>query len=180
MFLLDREIYLIGESVRIRVQLNTPQGDPLVAKGVTLYVADPTGRALFPAGQELKSDPAQPGHYTSNFRASLPGRYQIKVAVPGAEQSLTTTVEVTMPQLEQLNPQQNRALLTKLADETGGRYFTLEEAAEGLPQFFNTSAAQSVPIDERLRTLWDRLWLLYLMVGLLSVEWLTRKLLKLA
>lgn len=179
-FLLDRESYLIGESVRVRVQLNSAQGDPLVTKGVTLSVVDPNGRALFPAGKELASDPAQPGHYTSNFRASLPGRYQIKVAVPGADQALTTTIEVTMPQLEQLNPQQNRALLTKIADETGGRYFTLEEAAAGLPQFFDTSAAQSVPVDERLRTLWDRLWLLYLMVGLLSIEWLTRKLLKLA
>jgi hypothetical protein len=179
-FLLDRETYLIGESVRVRVQLNSAQGDPLVAKGVTLFVTDPTGRALLPAGKELGSDPAQPGHYTSNFRASLPGRYQVKVTVPGAEQALTTTIEVTMPQLEQLNPQQNRALLARIADETGGRYFTLEEAATGLPQFFSTSAAQSVPVDERLRTLWDRLWLLYLMVGLLSVEWLTRKLLKLA
>jgi len=179
-FLLDRASYLIGESVRVRVQLNTPQGDPLVAPGVTLHVSDPNGRALFPAGQELRSDAAQPGHYTANFRASLPGRYQIKVAVPGVEQALATTVEVTMPKLEQLNPQQNQALLSKIADETGGRYFTLEAAAEGLPRFFNTSAAQSVPVDERLRTLWDRLWLLYLMVGLLSVEWLTRKLLKLA
>jgi hypothetical protein len=179
-FLLDRETYLIGESVRVRVQLNTPQGDPLVANGVTMYVTDPNGRALFPAGQELKSEAAQPGHYTSSYRAAIPGRYQIRVVVPGIEQALATTVEVTMPQLEQLNPQQNRALLTKIANETGGRYFTLEEAAAGLPQFFNTSAAQSVPVDERLRTLWDRLWLLYLMVGLLCVEWLTRKLLKLA
>jgi hypothetical protein len=35
-------------------------------------------------------------------------------------------------------------------------------------------------VDERLRTLWDRTWLLYLLVGLLSAEWLTRKVLKLA
>ena len=35
-------------------------------------------------------------------------------------------------------------------------------------------------VDERLRTLWDRDWVMYLLVGLLSVEWLTRKLLKLA
>ncbi|MDQ3329171.1 MAG: hypothetical protein M3552_00735, partial [Planctomycetota bacterium] len=179
-FLLDRESYLLGESIRIRAQLNTPQGDPLVANGVTLNVTDPDGRAVFPAGQELQSDSAQPGQYTSNFRASSPGRYQVRIAVPNAEQPLTTTVEVALPQLEQLNPQQNRALLVKLADETGGRYFTLGEAAAGLPAFFNTSAAQSVPVDERLRTLWDRTWLLYLMVGLLSVEWLTRKLLKLA
>jgi hypothetical protein len=68
----------------------------------------------------------------------------------------------------------------KLADETRGKYFTIEEAVAGLPELFKTSAAESVPIDERLRTLWDRTWLLYLMVGLLSAEWLTRKVLKLA
>ena len=100
--------------------------------------------------------------------------------MPGAEQPLTTTVEVSLPQLEQLNPQQNRALLVKLASESRGAYFTIEQAAQGLTDLFNVSAAESVPVDERLRTLWDRTWLLYLMVGLLSIEWLTRKLLKLA
>ena len=79
-----------------------------------------------------------------------------------------------------MNPQQNRALLVKLANETSGAYFSVEQAAGGLKELFKTSAAESVPIDERLRTLWDRTWLLYLMAGLLCVEWLTRKLLKLA
>jgi hypothetical protein len=35
-------------------------------------------------------------------------------------------------------------------------------------------------VDEQLRALWDRQWVLYLLVGLLGVEWLTRKLLRLA
>jgi hypothetical protein len=179
-FLLDRESYLLGETVRVRAQLNTPQGDPLSVRDLKLHVTDPHGRVLFPAGQPINEDPAQPGQYTANFRAALPGRYQIRLEPPGSEQALTTTVEVTLPQLEQMNPQQNRALLMKLAEETRGAYFTLEEAAAGLPELFKTSAAESVPIDERLRTLWDRTWLLYLMVGLLSVEWITRKVLKLA
>lgn len=179
-FLLDRESYLLGETIRVRAQLDTPQGDPLSVKGVKLFVTDPNGRATFPAGLEMKPDPAQPGQYAANFRAAVPGRYQVKLMLPDGDQGLTTTVEVALPQLEQMNPQQNRALLVKLADETRGAYFTVEEAAAGLPKLFKTSAAESVPIDERLRTLWDRTWLLYLMVGLLSAEWLTRKLLKLA
>ncbi|MGC1274949.1 MAG: hypothetical protein WBC44_14680 [Planctomycetaceae bacterium] len=179
-FLLDRESYLLGESVRVRVQMNSPLGDPLISDEIKLFVTDPEGRTLVPAGQEMKADPAQPGQYSANFRTPLPGRYQVKVVPPGGEQPLSTTIEVTLPQLEQMNPQQNRALLVKLADETGGAYFSIDQAAKGLSELFKTSAAESVPIDERLRTLWDRAWLLYLMAGLLSVEWLTRKLLKLA
>jgi hypothetical protein len=39
---------------------------------------------------------------------------------------------------------------------------------------------QEIIIDQQLRELWDRQWVLFLLVGLLGVEWLTRKLLKLA
>ena len=179
-FLLDRESYLLGETVRVRVQLNTPQGEPLVSDQIKMFVVDPEGRTLVPAGETMTSEAAQPGQYSATFRAALPGRYQIRVVAPGGGSPLTTSVEVTLPQLEQMNPRQNRALLVKLAEETGGAYFTLDQAAAGLPSLFAASAAESVPIDERLRTLWDRTWLLYLMVGLLCVEWLTRKLLKLA
>lgn len=179
-FLLDRESYLLGDTVRVRAQLDTPQGDSLEVEGVKLYVTDPNGRDAFPAGLNAAPEPSQPGQYAANFRAAIPGRYQIRLTLPGVEQPLTTNVEVTLPQLEQANPQQNRSLLVKLAEETRGAYFTAEQAAAGLPALFKTSAAESVPIDERLRTLWDRTWLLYLMVGLLSAEWLTRKLLKLA
>ena len=180
LFLLDRDSYLLGETVRVRAQLNTPQGDPLNVQGVKLYVVGPGGRDLFPAGREVEPDAAQPGQYLAAFRAAVPGRYTVRLAIPGSETPLTTTVEVTLPQLEQLNPRQDKALLVKLAEETRGEYFTIEQAAVGLPKLFSTSLAESVPIDERLRTLWDRQWLMFLVVGLLCVEWLTRKLLKLA
>ena len=75
---------------------------------------------------------------------------------------------------------QNRALLVKIAESTRGEYLTIEDAATRLPELFKTSAAVSMPIDERLQTLWDRAWLMYLVVGLLCVEWLIRKILKLA
>jgi hypothetical protein len=42
------------------------------------------------------------------------------------------------------------------------------------------SRGEEFIVDERLQTLWDRDWILWLIVGLLSLEWLTRKLLRLA
>jgi hypothetical protein len=85
---------------------------------------------------------------------------------------------VTTPKLEDENIRQNVRLLTELARDTGGQYLSLAQAAE-LPSLLSNRGEQFY-IPERLRTLWDRDWVMYLLVGLLSVEWLTRKILKLA
>lgn len=179
-FLLDRESYLIGETVRVRARLSTPQGEPLSLNDVQLRVTDPEENTLFPGGRSVAQDPEQAGQYTTNFRTTIPGRYQIELELPSLGETISTAIEVTMPQLEQQQPEQNRALLMKIAQATRGEYLPIEEAADKLPALFETSAAVSVPIDERLRVLWDRAWLMYLVIGLLCVEWLTRKLLRLA
>lgn len=179
-FLLDRESYLIGETVRVRARLSTPQGEPLSLNDVQLRVTDPEENTLFPGGRSVAQDPEQAGQYTTNFRTTIPGRYQIELEMPSLGETISTAIEVTMPQLEQQQPEQNRALLMKIAQATRGEYLPIEEAAERLPALFETSAAVSVPIDERLRVLWDRAWLMYLAIGLLCVEWLMRKLLRLA
>jgi hypothetical protein len=82
--------------------------------------------------------------------------------------------------LETANARQNVQLLRSLAEETGGAYFQLDEKTPiELPKLLPNQGEEFL-VDERLRTLWDRDWVMYALVGLLSVEWLTRKLLKLA
>ena len=67
-----------------------------------------------------------------------------------------------------------------LATDSGGAYFPLDDqTAVELPKRLPNHGEEFL-VDERLRTLWDRDWVLYVLVGLLSAEWLTRKLLKLA
>ncbi len=70
-------------------------------------------------------------------------------------------------------------LLERLVADTGGRYLTLEDVKDQLTALL-PDRSESVMIDERLKPLWDRLWVLLTIVGLLGTEWLTRKLLKLA
>uniref|UniRef100_A0A7C2NTT8 Uncharacterized protein n=1 Tax=Schlesneria paludicola TaxID=360056 RepID=A0A7C2NTT8_9PLAN len=74
---------------------------------------------------------------------------------------------------------QNVTLLKDLVRDTGGEYLPIARAEAALPDLL-PNRGEPFTIDERLRTLWDRSWVMYLLVGLLSVEWLTRKLLKLA
>ena len=85
-----------------------------------------------------------------------------------------------MPNIEFDHPEQNEQLLRSLArKETGGTYLRLEDAAAELPQFLPDRSTEKVRYDNPV-PLWDRGWVMYLLVGLLSLEWLTRKLLKLA
>ena len=92
---------------------------------------------------------------------------------------MNAEVAVAIPKLEDENIRQNVRLLTELVRDTGGQYLSIDKAADELPALLPNRGEQFF-IPERLRTLWDRDWVMYLLVGLLSVEWLTRKLLKLA
>jgi hypothetical protein len=100
--------------------------------------------------------------------------------IPESTEQLKGTVSVRLPNIEFDHPEQNEQLLRAMARrEIGGAYLRLDEAAAELPALLPDRSTEKVRYDEPV-TLWDRSWVMYLLVGLLSVEWLTRKLLKLA
>jgi hypothetical protein len=177
--LLERNQYVLGQTVHVRAHLLNPQMEPLTEEEVGFDVFDPSGRPLS-AVALMQRDKERPGQYAGNFRAGVPGTYRVVVHPDrdGKEQ-LTAKIDVVLPNLEADDPRQNARLLTDLARDTGGQYLRLEEAAEKIPALLPNSGEEFL-LEERLRTLWDRQWLMFLLVGLLSIEWLTRKLLKLA
>ena len=178
LLLIERNQFVLGQTVRVRAQLYDAQLSELEADSVPAEIFDSGGAPLAPTRRLLR-DPNRPGQYVGSFRASRPGTWRIEVPVPDSTQRLVKKIDVVLPNLESDNPRQNRALLSRLVQETGGRYLTLDEAAAALPTLF-TDHSEQHRIDERLRTLWDRQWVLWLLTGLLSLEWLTRKLLQLA
>lgn len=168
----------LGQTVRVFARVLDAQFAPLEVETLPLEVFDPTGRPMTPP-RPLRRDPSQPGEYAGDFRASLPGTYKLDLALPDSREHMLAEVVVTTPRLEDENIRQNVRLLTELARDTGGKYLPLDQAAAELPALLPGRGEQFF-IPERLRTLWDREWVMYLLVGLLSVEWLIRKLLKLA
>ena len=169
---------LIGQTSRIRARVLDAKYEPLEAATVLLEVYDPTGKAVSPARQ-LRRDPSSPGIFVGDFRVSLPGTHKLELNLPDSREQVTDEVVVSLPKLEDENIRQNVRLLTDLARDTGGQYMTMEAAATELPAMLPDRGEQFY-IPERLRTLWDREWVMYLLVAVLSIEWLTRKLLKLA
>jgi len=174
----EAEKATLGQTVRVFARLLDSQFAPLDLESVPLEVFDPTGKPLTPTRQ-LRKEASQPGEYVGDFRASLPGTYKLELQLPESRERLAAEVAVAIPKLEDENIRQNVRLLTELVRDTGGQYLSIDEAADELPALLPNRGEQFF-IPERLRTLWDRDWVMYLLVGLLSVEWLTRKLLKLA
>ena len=176
----ERVEYGIGDTVKVRVRLLNQQFQPLVQPSVDMEVVAPNGRRFIPPVKLVadRTDKRE-GQYVGDFRASLEGKYTLEIGVPDSKQIEVKTINVNVPDLESQNPQQHADLLEALARDTGGKYLTLETAVAELPALLPDRSKQFV-IEDRPEPLWDNDWVLYLFVGLLSIEWLTRKLLKLA
>lgn len=143
----------------------------------------------------LTPDPIRAGSFRGQFTVRKEGSYRLELLVPESKDERLTAppIQVTIPDLERDHVERNDALLTDLAKRTGGRYFVGINAALGLKPGSEPLAAQ---LKDRSRTMtlaaapelfwndaapWHRgWWLLGTVCGLLCLEWLLRRLLKLA
>lgn len=178
MLLLERNQYALGQTVRVRAHLLDREFKELNVDNVTLDVYDPNGRPIIPPPR-LRRDRNRAGQYFGDFRAGIPGTWKLEIPIPESQDVLSEKIDVVLPNLETDNARQNAQLLRGLAQDTGGSYLTYDEAAAQLPALLPNRGEEFL-VDERLRTLWDRTWLMYGLVGFLTMEWLIRKLLKLA
>jgi hypothetical protein len=189
LLLVDKDRCYVGERVAVRATLSDEQHQPLLAKEVAATIVTPRGLRLpFTLRQLQDSDRA--GIFTEQFTAAEEGDYRIELAPPGAqEQLLVREVRARIPDNELRDSRRNDPLLADLAKQTGGEYFvgTLAIAprgearsplAERLEPQEQTSVLTGAP-DKRFE---ERLmgWLIGLIGGVLCVEWLLRRLNKLA
>ena len=183
--LVDREQYLPGDTVEIRARLNDAKLAPLAAGKVEAEISLPEEKK-----QRLTLTPEldHPGTFVGRFPVNAEGTYELTVTMPDDQTiQLKRRFQVKMPDRERENPIRNDALLQYLADSTGGRYYlgTAAAATTGpdslvaqLPNRTKTIVLTSTP-DIRWEQTW-LMWLMLLVVGVLCIEWIIRRLLKLA
>ncbi|MBI3839882.1 MAG: VWA domain-containing protein [Planctomycetia bacterium] len=186
MLLVDRDRYLLGNTVVVRAQLSTVQFEPLDAPSVTLQVIRPdsTSESL-----QLAADPARKGMYVGQFTALQEGTYRLEMPLPdGDAEQLTRRIQVKVPDLERENPERNDALLSEIAKRTGGLYYVGADAvlgARGVPPLEKqlsdrTEVTYLAGVTDRdFEHDWMR-GLLIATCGALCLEWLIRRLSKLA
>jgi hypothetical protein len=177
---------MLGNTVEVRAQLTNARLDALDAPSVDLEVVQPGGAVQTIA---LRPDPTRAGAYFGQFPALQEGTYRLELPVPESEnERLSRRIQVKAPDLERENPRRNDALLSLIAKNTGGRYYVGMEAAVDA----NSPAPLVVQLRDRTSTTiipvapnpaWEETWLRWMMLalcGLLCLEWLIRRLVKLA
>jgi len=176
---------LPGETIEIRARLSDAQLAPLAAGKVEAEVKLPDEST-----QRLTLTPelSHPGMFVGRFPVTAEGTHELTVTMPDDKNvQLRRRFQVKMPDRERENPIRNDALLQYLADTTAGHYYLGTSAAAStgpdslvaqLPNRTKTIVLSSTP-DVR----WEQTWLMWLMlavIGLLCIEWIVRRLLKLA
>ena len=186
LLLVEKDRALRGDAIGVRASVVDSQFQPLRddAVNVTIRKPDKTTQTL----ELRRADSLRDGMYAGRFMATLAGDYQLELALPGDGEPvvLEREVRVKLPNLEIERPQRNDSDLEMLANETGGAYYVgMQDAISSEP-----SLAASV-VSKRRETylpgtpdrkfqLKLRTWLLALIAGTLSIEWLIRRLSKLA
>ena len=180
-FLVDRPEVPVGEPVRVRVALRDARGEPAEAASVRVTVDGPGGRAVPGSPLTLTPAPGRPGQFEANVTPAAPGRYAFTLAARevGADDDVTAAITAVLPELELATVRQDVPVLRELAEGTGGAFLPLAEAAEALPGLIEPRD-RTVTVEESVRALWDERWVLFLIVALLGLEWLSRKLFRLA
>ena len=175
--IVDQHTLSLGETIKVRARLLDAEFEPFSAENIQIEVEQPDGRLLIPQ-PKLRPNPAQPGRYVGEIRGSQPGRYQIRLRIPGTNNLISESVRIELPNLESKDLRQNVRQLQTLVAQTGGEYQPLKQA-ELVVKHLPDSSEQFL-LGEQIKTLWDRTWLMCCIVALFGIEWLIRKLLKLA
>ncbi len=186
MLLVDRDRYLLGNTVVVRAQLSDAQFEPLDLPNVPLSIVRPdsTGDTL-----QLAPDPARKGMYVGQFTALQEGNYRLQMAIPGGEaELLSRRIQVKVPDLERENPERNDAVLSEIAKGTGGLYYVGADSVlggRGMPPLANqlqdrTEVTYLAGVTDREFDHDLMRGLLMMICGALCLEWLIRRLSKLA
>ena len=187
--LLDKDRCTLGETVTIRASLTDAQHQPLRDEEVSASVIYPDGTRKPMKLRRLKEG-SRDGVYVNQLVATTEGDYGIELIIPDNErlEVLTRELRVRVPDVEVERPQRNDALLSELSRKTSGKYFVGLNAAMGsgevpllcseiVPQDQETylPGTPDINFERRLMS-----WLLGLICGALCLEWLFRRLYKLA
>jgi hypothetical protein len=185
--MVGQDQYLLGDTVEIRAQLTNAQLAPLAAPGVTLEVFHEQDNHV--QAITLRPDPSRIGTFAGQITVLKEGDYRLELPVPeSANVRLTRRIQVSLPNLEQQNTARNDKLLSRIAQATQGKYYSSIESAIGpaakpplVAQLKDRTTIITSPTapDPRWELDWLR-WMMYVVCGLLCVEWLIRRLVKLA
>ena len=168
----DRSNYADESRVQLRTEVRDKRYEPANNARVSATVTPEEGPSRTFA---LRPSASEQGVYEAEVDAADLGVYLVEtVAHLGDERLGADTLHFRREGgvAEYFHPERNSSLLARLADQTGGSYWELDEL-EGLPSEIGFSEA-GITTREVL-DLWDMPALFLLLILLRAAEWLLRK-----
>jgi uncharacterized membrane protein len=166
----DRREYLPGEPVKLRVRFADERLAPPEDDGVSVVVEQ--------AGRQTQKIALRRTSGRGTFEGTLdrptPGGYHVWMAIPRMEGTAPAADFIVNPPAgEFAQTRMDAAALREAATATGGKYYTVENAAELLADL---PPGRQVPIETLPPIpLWNRWPAILLFLALLIAEWVMRK-----
>jgi hypothetical protein len=161
-----------GEPVKLTAQVMDQAFVGVNDARVIAQVVSPSGKTSDVA---LEWTVAHDGEYTGSFVPAEVGHYEVKVAAARDESDLGTSVmhtRVSAGDSEYFDATMRAPLLKRVAEDTGGRFFT-PDTVSGLSEAISYSGRGVTVVEER--DLWDMPVIFVLLLGLVGGEWLFRR-----
>jgi hypothetical protein len=158
--------------VPLRVEVRDNNYKPVSNARVEARVISPDGAS---AGFDLSPVALEEGVYSGQWTAEQTGSYVVEVAAYRGKDQLGGDVLAFRREdgrAENFRAAQNRELLENLARQTGGHYFTPDQAGKVANQITYSEAGIT---SRENKDLWDMPIVFLLALGLRASEWLLRR-----
>ncbi len=187
--LVDNTKAMVGDAIVVRAVLTNEQYEPLDVPEVPAKLLSPSGRIDDLILQPLKGEP-RAGTYGGRFIVRESGSYELRVTLGDAldEEVLRQSVQVRLPTIELERPRRNDEELEQYASITNGVYLPLDPttpnteiqtqliaAVRPQPQVTILPGTPNSDFTERRNVV-----LMWLIATMLTMEWVVRRLHRLA
>jgi hypothetical protein len=157
-----------GQPMKLTAEVVDPAFVEVNDAQVLAQITAPSGKtAEVPLEWTVEKD----GEYRGQFVPDEPGVYEVKTTAMRDGKELGTSLMHTRASAgdaEYFDAAMRSTLLTRVAEDTGGAFFTPANAAS-LPEAINYSGRGVTVVEER--DLWDMPFILIAMLGLIAAEW---------
>ncbi|MDX1493650.1 MAG: hypothetical protein R3253_06310 [Longimicrobiales bacterium] len=168
----DQERVEPGETVRLVASVSDSTFIEVNDASVTARITSPSGSVQeLPVGWTVERD----GEYVVELRPDEIGDYEIEVVAARDGESMgsaSSYLHVARSDDEYFGAARRTSLLRRLADETGGRFYTPATVSD-LPEDISISGAGVTLVEEH--DLWDMPAIFLLLVALMGAEWAFRR-----
>jgi uncharacterized membrane protein len=157
-----------GEAITLRADVVDPTFVELNDAAVVAHVSRPDGSII---DVPMPWSGERSGEYVGTVPTTGEGDYEAKIEATQAGKSIGTTVahvRAAPGDAEYFDATMHAATLRRIAEETGGRFYT-PDTMQGLAEDLRYTGRGVTTIEER--ELWHLPIVFILLVGLLSAEW---------